>query len=270
MSVFQGDFLGFQLGDDHSYNLNITRVSTNDRYQDQLLPTFTDAVVQVPGGDGTYYWDSYYTQKVFTIDFAFDNLRDEDLRRLRQLFGFKGLKPLVFDEFPYKKYMVKSAQPPQLKYICFDEYEYRIYKGEGTVQLIAYYPFGFSVISPSLNYMTDGAVINNTGDLPAFIEIVYNLNNISGDISIELRETQNGADIAQLNLTGIVAEAGDTYLVINTQTQLIEGYDAAMNKTGHLYNRYIDSGDFFWPQLGRTYLFSSIPYESAHYTPMYY
>jgi len=32
MSVFQGDFLGFSLGNDHSYNLNITRVSTNDRY----------------------------------------------------------------------------------------------------------------------------------------------------------------------------------------------------------------------------------------------
>ena len=69
MSVFQGDFLGFQLGNEHSYGINITRVSTNDRYQDTLLPQFNDAVVQVPGGDGTYYWDTYYTQKPFTIDF---------------------------------------------------------------------------------------------------------------------------------------------------------------------------------------------------------
>jgi phage-related protein len=74
----------------------------------------------VPGGDGTYYWDSYYTQKPFTIDFAFDDLRDEDIRKLRQMFSKKKLQPLVFDELPYKKYMVKSTAPPQLKYICFD------------------------------------------------------------------------------------------------------------------------------------------------------
>lgn len=270
MSVFQGDFLGFQLGEDHSYGLNITRVSTNDRYQDLLLPQFNDAVVQVPGGDGTYYWDTYYTQKPFTIDFAFDNLRDEDLRRLRQMFSTKAVKPLIFDEFPYKKYMVKSAQPPQLKYICFDSYEFRIYKGEGTVSLVAYYPFAFSVVSPELTYSVNGAPINNTGDLSAYMNIIYNLNNVNGDITLELRERQDGPDIGQLNLVGVVAEPGDTYMVINTQTQLIEGYDAAMNKTGTLYNRYIDTGDFFWPPVGRSYLLSSLPFESANYTPMYY
>lgn len=270
MSVFQGDFLGFQLGDDHSYNLNITRVSINDRYQDQLLPTFTDSIVQVPGGDGTYYWDSYYTSKTFTIDFAFDNLRDEDLRSLRQIFGTKTIKPLIFDEFPYKKYMVKCAQPPQLKYICFDYEEVRVYKGEGTVQLVAYYPFAFAVVSPYLVYSNGGIVVNNIGDLPANIQIVYNLNNIGNTITIELRKKQNSANIGQLSLVGIQPESGDKYMIIDTQTQLIEGYNAQMEKTGTLYNRYIDSGDFFFPPIGTTYLFSSAPFESAQYTPMYY
>lgn len=270
MSVFQGDFLGFQLGDDHSYNLNITRVSTNDRYQDPLLPNFTDAVVQVPGGDGTYYWDTYYTQKPFTIDFAFDDLRDEDLRTLRRMFSYKNVKPLVFDEFPYKKYMVKSAAPPQLRYICFDNREFRVYKGEGTVQLIAYYPFAFAVISPDLFYSPDGAIINNVGDLPANVKLFYNLSNIGSDLTIELRREPDSADIGQLNLVGITPEAGDTYMVIDTQTQLIEGYDASLKKTGTLYNRYIDSGDFFFPPIGRTYLFSSLPFETASYTPLYY
>lgn len=270
MSVFQGDFLGFQLGNDHSYNLNITRVSTNDRYQDILLPQFSDSTVTVPGGDGTYYWDSYYTQKPFTIDFAFDDLRDEDIRKLRQIFSKKELQPLVFDELPYKKYMVKSTASPQLKYICFDQDEFRIYKGEGTVQLIAYYPFAFAVVSPELEYLNEGSVINNVGDLPAYMEIAYNLNNIGNEVSLELREEPTGSDIGQLNLTNIVPEAGDTYMVINTQTQLIEGYDASMQKTGTLYNRYIDSGDFFFPPIGRTYLLSSLPFERAKYTPMYY
>ena len=270
MSVFQGDFLGFQLGEDHSYKLNITRVSTNDRYQDMLLPQFTDAVVQVPGGDGTYYWDTYYTQKPITIEFAFDDLRDEDLRKLRQMFSTKGVKPLILDEFPYKKYMVKSAQPPQLRYICFDHKEFRIYKGEGTIQLVAYYPFAFAVVSPEIPYVQGGAPINNVGDMPANLNIIYDLSQVGSDITLELRETTDGADIGQLILTGIVGESGDSYMQINTQTQLIEGLDSSYNKTGHLYNRYITSGDFFWPPVGRSYLLSSQSFEKATYTPMYY
>ena len=270
MSVFQGDFLGFQLGNEHSYNLNITRVSTNDRYQDNLLPTFTDAVVQVPGGDGTYYWDTYYTQKQFQIDFAFDDLRDEDLRKLRQMFSVKGVKPLVFDEFPYKYYMVKCIQPPQLKYICFDHLEFRIYKGEGSVQLVAYYPFAFSVDSPSLAYTAVGATINNSGDMPANVQILYDLNEVSGDILIELREKADGADIAQLKLTGVSSINGDRYMLINTQTQLIEGLNADKTKSGNLYNKFIDSGDFFWPPVGSSVLLSSQPFVSAQYTPLYY
>ena len=42
MSVFSGDFLGFTLGDIHSSQLNITRVSSGDRYEDILLPQFKD------------------------------------------------------------------------------------------------------------------------------------------------------------------------------------------------------------------------------------
>ena len=270
MSVFQGDFLGFQLGNEHSYGLNITRVSTNDRYQDNLLPNFTDATIQVPGGDGTYYWDTYYTQKPFVIDFAFDDLRDEDLRRLRQMFSKKTVQPLIFDEFPYKKYMVKCAQLPQLKFLPFDSYEFRIYKGEGTVQLVAYYPFAFSVVSPSLIYTAGGAVINNVGDLPANLNVIYNLTEGFTDISLELREEPNSTNIAELNLKNIERVEGDTYMLINTQTQLIEGLNAQKEKTGNLYNKYIDTGDFFWPPVGRTYLLSSQPFESAQYTPMYY
>jgi len=42
MSVFSGDFLGFQLGNIHSSQLNITRVSNGDRYTENLTPNFTD------------------------------------------------------------------------------------------------------------------------------------------------------------------------------------------------------------------------------------
>lgn len=271
MSVFQGDFLGFQLGNEHSYGLNITRVSTNDRYQDILLPNFTDATVQVPGGDGTYYWDTYYTQKPFQIDFAFDDLRDEDLRKLRQLFSFKGIQPLIFDEFPYKKYMVKCAQPPNLRYLCFDWLEFRIYKGEGTVNFIAYYPFAFSVISPSISYVSAdvGSVINNNGDMPANLKVLYNISNFEGDIELTLKD-ESGAVIGYLQLTSVSAKDDDRYILVDTQTQLIEGLDENKNKTKNLYNRFITKGDFFWPPVGRSMLYSTQAFESATYTPLFY
>ena len=188
------------------------------------------------------------------------------------MFSFKSIKPLIFDEFPYKKYMVKCAQPPQLKYLCFDKYEFRIYKGEGTVQLVAYYPFAFSVVSPSLAYSGDGAVINNSGDMPANIEIVYNLQEVTGDIDLTLQgaDNQDTSIYGILKLKGVTKEDSDTYMSINTQTQLIEGLDSNKQKTGKLYNKYIDAGDFFWPPVGRSRLISSRPFVSAQYTPLFY
>lgn len=188
------------------------------------------------------------------------------------MFSFKSIKPLIFDEFPYKKYMVKCAQPPQLRYLCFDKYEFRIYKGEGTVQLVAYYPFAFSVVSPSLAYSEDGAVINNSGDMPANIEIVYNLQEVTGNIDLTLQgaDNQDTSVYGILKLKDVTKEDSDTYMSINTQTQLIEGLDGNKQKTGKLYNKYIDAGDFFWPPVGRSRLISSRPFVSAQYTPLFY
>jgi hypothetical protein len=42
------------------------------------------------------------------------------------------------------------------------------------------------VVSPSLAYSEDGAVINNSGDMPANIKIVYNLQEVTGDIDLTL------------------------------------------------------------------------------------
>lgn len=147
--------------------------------------------------------------------------------------------------------------------------EFRIYKGEGSAQLVAYYPFAFSVEKPTVlnnNYIA----INNTGDLAANVEILYNLNTIASDVLIELRSEDDTIVIGQLNLNNITAEAGDTYILIDSETQLIEGLDAGKNKTKHLYNRYITSGDFFWPPVGRSYLHSNKNFERVSYIPMYY
>lgn len=266
MSVFSGDFLGFTLGDIHSSQLNITRVSSSDRYTDMLLPNFKDVTAEVPGGDGMYYWDTFYNQRPFTLDFAYDDLRDEDLRALRQTFGFKGIKPLIFDEFPYKKYMVKCSAAPTFKYICFDHMEMRLYKGEGQANLIAYYPYALATFSPFIMNSNE-ALINNVGDLPAEIKVYYSLDSTPTEIKIiDLKGNQVGL----LTFNPIEKQGNDAFILINSKTHLIEGLDESKNKTGNLYNKFVDTGDFFDAPVGRTRFISDATFNKIEYTPLYY
>ena len=175
-----GDFTGFKFDDWHSDNCDIIRVSGSDRYNETIHPEINNKTVEVPGMDGGYYYGSDYGPRQFEIEIAFDHLTEEQFRELRQTFGTKEMKKLVFDERPYKYYMAKLASPIELSYICFDErekqrvsmtdgdktygvrrdsitrklipvepYEFlndtkRIYKGEGKISLIAYFPFAKS------------------------------------------------------------------------------------------------------------------------------
>lgn len=193
--MYDNDFLGFKFNGVHftifphpSENadnvIKLTRVSDGDRYNDNLLPLSQDATVDVPGGDGTYYFGTNYKTRQFDISFAFDELTDAKIRQIRQVFSKRnGLAPLIFDEEPYKYWMVKCQGMPQLKTVCFvdgaelgnvnlihttdllgtpdtrlprnpangartsnelPDYQTigtRIYKGEGVVSFIAYYPF---------------------------------------------------------------------------------------------------------------------------------
>lgn len=142
--ALKGDFIGFSFNEHRSESLGIVRVSDGSRYNEDLVPTTQDKTVQVPGGDGFYYFGSDYTQRQFSINIAFDELTEKQFRELQQVFGTKELGKLIFDERPYKYYMVKSSKP-QLKYICFGKDGERIYKGEGTLTFTAYYPFAKSV-----------------------------------------------------------------------------------------------------------------------------
>lgn len=267
MSVYSGDFLGFQLGDIHSSQLNITRVSNGNRYMENLTPNFIDTTAQIPGKDGTYYWNTFYTQTPFTIDFAFDDLRDEDIRRLKQIFGFKGVKELIFDEISYKKYMVKCSAPPSLKYISFSSQEIKIYKGEGSVNLVAYYPYALS--TRNIEFKTGiKQEINNMGDIEAPIKIYYLLDNIS-DISLQLETNKEITGVLNIEDIEKISD-NDVYLCIDMRTHLIEGLNSSFKKNGTLYNKFIISGDFFDLPVGRSILTSNVAWNSIKFNYLYY
>lgn len=151
----RGDFIGFTFDGIHSSKLNIVRISEGDRYEESLVPSSNIKTTAIPGGDGTYYFGTNYTQRNITIQIAFDHLTQTQIARIVSLFGTKRIVPLIFDENPYKVYYVKVSSDPRLTYLCFDEDGQRIYKGEGSIPLICYSPFARSRFKYLEDYTVD-------------------------------------------------------------------------------------------------------------------
>lgn len=304
----KGDFIGFTFGDKHSSDLGIVRVSDGNRYSTSLTPSLTDKTIPIPGRDGSYYFGSYYVQKPITINFAFDSLTESQIRELQRTFSVKTPQKLIYDEAPYRYYLVKIANEPSLKTICFDEDGKRVYKGEGSLNLIAYFPYAKSRLKYStqygtelekeawLKYVTENhlgkwkdfivcdnkdewilasnlperpeeydsfqrdvagknytAKIYNGGDLETGFILTFPF--IDGMVGIQkstLTLNQNG-EISQLVFSAIPVKGQDTFLEINTNTELIEGFfeDSTGKKirSGNIYNEHIIAGVF--PRIAR-------------------
>lgn len=273
------DFCGFKWRGEHSSDHGIVRVSDGSRYNDTILPAFQDTTQKMPGSDGTLYWESFYTNKTFPINIAFDHLTEDDYRKLRQWLNGKDRGELVFDEAPYKAYTVKIKDPPQLKTICFIEDGKRIYKGEGTISFVAYYPFargrykfetdikdiinveewiGASGLKgatkDNYNSFSEEGTCNlyNAGDLPTDFKLIVNIENKPTNITLKINENQI---IGSLNFS-LAKQGNDTYVRFNSATQLIEGLiqsaDGEFELTGNLYNKYITEGDWFKIPVGES------------------
>lgn len=140
----KGDFIGFTFNGTHSSDLGIVRTSNGSRYNSNLLPSSSDQTVTVPGGDGVYFFGTNYQTRVFQLQIASDEISEAQLRQIQQTWGDKQIHELIFDEAPYKVYMAKCTNTPQFNFICFDENNQRVYKGEGSVEFTCYYPYAKS------------------------------------------------------------------------------------------------------------------------------
>lgn len=304
MSITLIDFCGFQFNGVHSSTLDITRVSNGSRYEDELVPAFQDKTALIEGGDGTLFWESFYSQKPITIQIAYDGLSEEKLRKLRQVFNGKDMGELIFDEEPYKAYTVKVQSPPHLQFICFDlPTGGRVYKGEGTIQFIAYYPYAKSIKKylddfPDADYpnkpewktaskmlendddyydKTNNTNIHlyNAGDIEADWQAFYEINQQSGVCpltTITLTDGNNHTEGVMAFSTITRKKQGDVYIRINSRTNLIEGCDSNKIPTGTLYNEFLSAGDFFKIPLG-THDFNSntgAPCAEVRYNYLYY
>lgn len=268
MSAIKGDFIGFSFGDKHCSDFNIVRVSDGSRYNESLLPSYQDTIQPRVGADGSYYWNGFYTQKTFSISFAFDSMTEQDFRGMRQWLGQKGLFPLIFDEAPYKQWMAR-AQEPQLNFICFDGKDengniVRIYKGEGSVQFIAPYPFARGVVKSKADYNAQNPIPDNFEEWNGAIGLPDNTPSFGTDSSINLVNCGDlpmdfilkfKASDAKVKIA--LAQSGASLTIpctinyeyeINTATHLI--YETDNEGTKRLKGQNQVVGDFFKIPIG--------------------
>ena len=278
MSVLKGDYIGFSYNSVHSSDLGIVRVSNGSRFDENLLPTMQDKTVQVPGGDGTYYFGSYFTSRPFSVSFAFDSLTEEQVARLKAHFGDKKIHNLVFDERPYKTWRAKVTGTATLKYIAFAEGKTnRLYKGEGTIQFTCYQPYAICEKKWLSDYedwanIDEWKMASRMKESSTGYDVVSGANSINlynaGDIDTHFQLRINfvekkipkskmylsGDAGSQLAWNEITALGNDTYVKFNSKLNLIEGYNKDNQKTGNIYNNYITEGAFFKIPLGESML----------------
>ena len=276
------DYAGFTFNNIHSSDLGIVRTSDGSRFNENLLPTFQDKTVQVPGGDGTYFFGSYFTQKQLTIPFAFDALTEEKFMKLKKLLGDKKIHDLIFDEAPYKIYRAKVTGSATIKHIPFSEGETnRLYKGEGSIQFTCYQPYALVRFKTREEYENEGynnidewigasGILTQTERTSKVLDEygagtikLYNPGHIDSHFQLRIDFVDNKIlsgkmyldDLSgQMTWKDITAKSGDTYVVFNSKLNLIEGYGADSKKTGNIYNEYITSGAFFKIPMGESEL----------------
>ena len=298
----KGDFLSFSFAGVDSSELNIVRTSDGDRFDEDLTPEIKDVTVEVPGMDGEYFFGSTYGTRTFEISFAFDSLTEEQFRKLRKVYGQRRLGELIFSERPYKRYIAKIESPIELSYICFDERGYtddgsrgtgikdrvlrtmsdntrRIYKGEGKITFVAYFPFAKSCFktlptegsadwavssgilssnereSREIDVYSAGAInVYNAGDVPTGFRL-YIPSGLADTTTLTYNAgASNQSETASLIIKPFNLVAGDEGVLIDTNSGLIVGVkdmsidsngNPTYKTTGNLYNGYIESGYFF-------------------------
>lgn len=273
------DFIGFTFNGKHSSELGIVRTSDGSRFNESLLPVISDKTVQVPGADGTYYFGSNYTHRVFDIPFAFDSLTEKQFQDLKRWLGDKKIHDLIFDEAPYKIYRAKITGSATIKHIPFSEGDTnRVYKGEGNIQFTAYDPFARSAFK-YIDQATETQLAHKTEwqDAAKMLDTQGDFDQIQGTTGSRYFDLYNPGDkevdfllrfkfhegkipaasltinyegkIYKLSYKELFQQGDDDEVKINSKLNLIEGYKNGV-KTGNIYNQYITEGEFFKIPMG--------------------
>ena len=151
MLNYEGGYMGFTFDGRHSSEFGLLVVSDGSRYHQNLSSQFSDSVVQVPGRNGGYYFGTQLGMKDFQINCVYDNMSTHTMHEIQRWLYPNKVGWLIFDETPYKKYLVKLSDVPSFDFIPFDKqeniksYQIRkeILKGELDISFFSFNEFGY-------------------------------------------------------------------------------------------------------------------------------
>ena len=274
---FRGPFLGFTFCGVHSSDLNIVRFNSGNRAEAPITPVFKDTTVDRVGRDGKYYFTTQNQQQTFNVNFAFDNINEENLRKLRQTYNSKAVGPLIFDETPFKQYTAKLSQQAKISYIAFDvermkdytrldkQHLYgqkdatihndRVYKGDGSLQFVCFEPYAKAPYKYLNQYEEEMNAIYGLGYTYDFDEWLDASNILTYQKMKSLGFNMLDQAVMQSKSWGNAPSANDPSVSLH-EVNYVEGDSATAENTTFLYN----AGDIDSP-----FIFDVIPIEGGGY-----
>ena len=147
----EGGYLGFTFDGRHSSDFELLVVSDGSRYHQDLSNNFSDSMSSVPGKNGSYYFGTQFGNREFDIECVFDNMDTHTMHKIQSWLYPNKVGWLIFDETPYKKYLVKVSDVITPKFVPFDKYEaiksYKfqkeILKGEISISFVTIDEYGY-------------------------------------------------------------------------------------------------------------------------------
>ena len=150
--MLSSEFTNIKFGNYWSKQLGLTVVSNGDRQTQNLFYDFSNATLNVPGRKDTMYFGVNGRGRNITINFAFDNLKQEQLEQIKQWLAPQNIKDLILDFMPYCKFVAKVNSNPTINFLPFEEivelnnkkFKRIIYKGELEIDFLLLSHEGFS------------------------------------------------------------------------------------------------------------------------------
>ena len=210
-------YLGFTFAGHHCSEYGLMVVSDGSRYHQNLSSSFSDTVTSVPGKNGGYYFGTQIQMRDFDINCVFDDMTTHTRNKIQNWLYPNKVGWLIFDEMPYKKYLVKISGIPNFSFLPFDKVKntekyiinHEILKGELNISFFSFNEF---------------AIRNNDYELPNIYE--------------------NQTIIQQVIDSGIIPDNYELYpvLVSNKTIDLVSGEEFSIYNAGN----GISEADFYF------------------------
>ena len=73
------EYIDFKFGDKWASEFNLVAVTASDRYTPPTYGSINSNTSTVAGKRGVYKWKTQYSEKIFTVNIAYDNLSARDI-----------------------------------------------------------------------------------------------------------------------------------------------------------------------------------------------